>query len=105
MPTRTTHFHSNYDLDKSVSVFSTNLLLQAYTAANIIFLCVHRGLVHSQVDAGYKEDAARTCLNAINLARKRSPSQLVEVLKIQVPYLHLHAIINNNIYSLQVDVL
>lgn len=55
------------------------------------------------MDAGYKEDAARTCLNAINLARKRSPSQLVEVLKIQVPYLHLHAIIN--IYSLQVDVL
>ena len=55
------------------------------------------------MDAGYKEDAARTCLNAINLARKRSPSQLVEVLKIQVPHLHLHAIIN--IYSLQVDVL
>ena len=49
-------------------------------------LCfVYRGLIHSQMDAGYKEDAARTCLNAVSLARKKSPSQLlVEVLKVQV---------------------
>ena len=47
-----------------------------------------RGLVHSQMDAGYKEDAARTCLNAINLARKKCPSHLVEVLKIQVLILY-----------------
>lgn len=40
------------------------------------------------MDAGYKEDAARTCLNAISLARKKSPSQLVEVLKVQVMILY-----------------
>lgn len=45
------------------------------------------------MDAGYKEDAARTCLNAINLARKKSPSHLVEVLKIQVLILYYACII------------
>ena len=76
----------------SVPTYCCKLILQQLLLE--LFLCVHRGLVHSQVDAGYKEDAARTCLNAINLARKRSPSQLVEVLKIQVLYLHLYAVIN-----------
>lgn len=49
-----------------------------------VFFDTYRGLIHSQMDAGYKEDAARTCLNAVNLARKKSPSQLIEVLKLQV---------------------
>jgi hypothetical protein len=56
------------------------------------------------VDAGYKEDAARTCLNAVSLARKRSPSQLVEVLKIQVLILCMLSLILYLCFF-QVDVL
>ena len=48
------------------------------------------------MDAGYKEDAAQTCLNAINLARKKSPSHLVEVLKLQVLIMYYVCILCSN---------
>ena len=42
------------------------------------------GLVHSQVDAGLKEDAAKSCATAAHLARKHVPNKIVDVLKLQV---------------------
>jgi len=46
------------------------------------------GLVRSQLDAGQREEAARTCVDAAQLARRRVPSKMVDVLKLQV-YHHL----------------
>ena len=45
---------------------------------------IFRGLVHSQLDAGQREEAARTCVDAAQLARRRVPSKMVDVLKLQV---------------------
>ena len=44
----------------------------------------YRGLIHSQIDAGCKEDATQTCASAIQLAKKKIPSKLIDVLKVQV---------------------
>ena len=43
-----------------------------------------RALLQSQVDAGLKEEAGKTCQSAVQLARKRVPDRLLEVLKLQM---------------------
>lgn len=43
-----------------------------------------RRLIQSQLESGNKEDAAKSCASAIQLAKKRIPSKLLDVLKIQV---------------------
>ena len=59
-----------------------------------------RGLIHSQMDAGCKDDAIRTCTSAINLAKKRAPSKLMEVLKLQVLYMWQSRVENDH-YSVR----
>ena len=43
-----------------------------------------RALLQSQIDAGQKEEAGKTCHSAVQLARKKVPGKLIEVLKLQV---------------------
>ena len=43
-----------------------------------------RELLQSQVDAGLREEAGKTCLSALQLARKRVPERLPSVLKLCV---------------------
>ncbi len=43
-----------------------------------------RGLVHSQVDGGLREEATKSCSMAAQIAKKHVPSQIVDVLKLQV---------------------
>ena len=43
-----------------------------------------RGLVRSQLDAGQREEAARMCAAAAQLARRRAPNKMVDILKLQV---------------------
>lgn len=38
------------------------------------------------MDAGLKEDAGKTCHTALQLARKRVPDRLLDVLKLQMLY-------------------
>lgn len=40
--------------------------------------------MESQVDAGLKEEAGKTCHSALQLARKKVPGRLQEVLKLSV---------------------
>ena len=70
----------------------TNYNILMYIKFSLSLLMLFRGLIHSQMDAEYKEDAALTCSSAIHLAKNKVPAQLVEVLKIQVlkPFYYLH---------------
>ena len=43
-----------------------------------------RGLVQSQMDAGCTEDASRSCASALQLARKKVQSKLIDLLKLEV---------------------
>ena len=61
---------------------SMNLCLASRCLLSISL--IFRELIHSQIDAGSREDAAQSCANAIQLAKKKIPSKLIDVLKIQV---------------------
>ena len=56
----------------------------------LLFFCVKllpplpRGLIHSQVEAGQREEASKTCSSAAQLARKRVPDSIMDILKLQV---------------------
>ena len=45
-----------------------------------------RALMESQVDAGLKEEAGKTCVSALQLARKRLPDRLLGVVKLCLFY-------------------
>jgi hypothetical protein len=43
-------------------------------------------LLQSQIDAGLRDEAGKTCHSALALARKKVPDRLVDTLKLQVLY-------------------
>lgn len=45
-----------------------------------------RALLQSQVDSSLKEEATKTCHTAIQLARKKVPERLLDVIKLQMLY-------------------
>ncbi len=46
--------------------------------------CDYRGLVLSQLDAGQSDEAAKTCSSAVQLARKKAPQKLGELMRLYV---------------------
>lgn len=46
-------------------------------------VCI-RALLQSQVDSSLKEEATKTCHTALQLARKKVPDRLLDVLKLQI---------------------
>lgn len=47
----------------------------------------HRNLVLSQLDAGLRDEACKSCTHAIQLASKHVPDKLVEVIRLHVSVL------------------
>lgn len=63
---------------------STNLLLEKNSVCMFIYYNYFRSLTLSQLDAGLKEDATKTCTRAIQLANRHVPSKLIDLVRLQV---------------------
>lgn len=48
------------------------------------YLLISRSLTLSQLDAGLKEEATKTCTRAVQLAKKYVPDRLVDLVRLQV---------------------